>query len=554
VSLPANLITQTKRTPEFVWPLVIILTTSLWRFVIAATLPITQDEAYYAAWAHTLAWGYFDHPPAIALFAWGTTLVPGSVFAVRAGSWLATTCMLIIIWRFYQRCEFYELHTTKSSTTNLALLAIATSPVGLAVGIIATPDTPLLFFWTLALHELLAALSGQPRRWLSTGLAVGLGLLSKYTMILIVPVILWALLKSSPHWWRCRWLWFGVATTGIVLLPHLLWNAHHDWLSIRYQFGHGFALETPAFQFATDQLPIAQGLDPVTAPEPWSWQQRFLNGLEFIGGQVLLWGALLFGYGSAILTTLRQVGSVGLYTQFRDRWQRFPTIAHTILLAATLVPLLTFASIAWLSDVEANWSAMYLITAAPLITIGLALSIRWVLASAVINVIILSYLTLHITTNLPTGIDHHRSQWETHGFAALAHAMRQVSSPPTPVFADRYQLAAMINFYEPGFVVGQWPGITRPSEFSRATLAPLPHHITLQEQGFWLLTQKPTPITIAGFHITQHYFWLDCLGSSVVVTDETACRQPLRMWRYYHYQANGSNQTHKDHGSMTSQS
>ena len=33
----------------------------------AAIIPVTQDEAYYFAWAEKLAWGYYDHPPGIAL-------------------------------------------------------------------------------------------------------------------------------------------------------------------------------------------------------------------------------------------------------------------------------------------------------------------------------------------------------------------------------------------------------------------------------------------------------------------------------------------------------
>ncbi len=33
------------------------------RLVIAALVPIVQDEAYYIEWSKSLDWGYFDHPP-----------------------------------------------------------------------------------------------------------------------------------------------------------------------------------------------------------------------------------------------------------------------------------------------------------------------------------------------------------------------------------------------------------------------------------------------------------------------------------------------------------
>ncbi len=44
------------------------------RAVAAFTLPLTGDEAYYWEWSRRLAFGYVDHPPAvawtIAAFAW----------------------------------------------------------------------------------------------------------------------------------------------------------------------------------------------------------------------------------------------------------------------------------------------------------------------------------------------------------------------------------------------------------------------------------------------------------------------------------------------------
>ncbi|HEX6966986.1 MAG TPA: hypothetical protein VF166_14435, partial [Gemmatimonadaceae bacterium] len=38
------------------------------RLVLAARIPLVPDETYYWEWSRHLAAGYFDHPPAIALF------------------------------------------------------------------------------------------------------------------------------------------------------------------------------------------------------------------------------------------------------------------------------------------------------------------------------------------------------------------------------------------------------------------------------------------------------------------------------------------------------
>ena len=52
--------------------------------------------------------------------------------------------------------------------------------------------------WALALHEGLEALRDDQRRWVTAGLATGLGLLGKYGMALIGPVFLWAILWADP--------------------------------------------------------------------------------------------------------------------------------------------------------------------------------------------------------------------------------------------------------------------------------------------------------------------------------------------------------------------
>jgi len=74
-------------SPMFI--LLLICGLVAWRLAIAALIPVTQDEAYYFDWARHLAWGYFDHPPGVALLGLGVRLEPGSVFMARLGGLLA---------------------------------------------------------------------------------------------------------------------------------------------------------------------------------------------------------------------------------------------------------------------------------------------------------------------------------------------------------------------------------------------------------------------------------------------------------------------------------
>src|SRR5262249_59323239 len=58
------------------------------RLVLAALVPIVQDETYYLAWATAPDWGYFDHPPAVAWIGATIGLSSGSPLAGRLGTML----------------------------------------------------------------------------------------------------------------------------------------------------------------------------------------------------------------------------------------------------------------------------------------------------------------------------------------------------------------------------------------------------------------------------------------------------------------------------------
>ena len=184
------------------WPLIagLIIAMTLWRLGAAALLPVTQDEAYYFDWARTLAWGYFDHPPGVAVLGLGTRLEPASALAARLGGLLAGALTLVVLARLY-----FNSGLVRRDDLTLALVLVFASVAGLVGGIITTPDTALALAWALALHEAERALAGDRRRWLTVGLAVGLGLLGKNTMALIGPVLLWAILRSDPRALRTRW-------------------------------------------------------------------------------------------------------------------------------------------------------------------------------------------------------------------------------------------------------------------------------------------------------------------------------------------------------------
>ncbi|HRN53316.1 MAG TPA: glycosyltransferase family 39 protein, partial [Gemmatimonadaceae bacterium] len=63
---------------------VITMLATVLRLALGASLPLVADEAYYWEWSRNLAYGYFDHPPAIAwLVAFGTALFGDTPLGVR---------------------------------------------------------------------------------------------------------------------------------------------------------------------------------------------------------------------------------------------------------------------------------------------------------------------------------------------------------------------------------------------------------------------------------------------------------------------------------------
>ena len=76
-------------------------------------------------------------------------------------------------------------------------------------------------------------------KWLAVGSAVGMALLSKYTgFFLAAGAGLWCLAsRQGRRWLRTAWPYTAIAVAALCFLPALLWNAAHNWISFRFQFG-----------------------------------------------------------------------------------------------------------------------------------------------------------------------------------------------------------------------------------------------------------------------------------------------------------------------------
>src|SRR5882762_7971553 len=70
------------------------------RLVAASWTPLTFDEAYYWMWSKHLAFGYYDHPPAVAYVIRAGTMIAGDTeLGVRLVSILLALPMSFAVYR-----------------------------------------------------------------------------------------------------------------------------------------------------------------------------------------------------------------------------------------------------------------------------------------------------------------------------------------------------------------------------------------------------------------------------------------------------------------------
>lgn len=195
-----------------------------------------RDELLHLALGDHLDWGYKEVPPFIAVLAKLTSLILGnSVFAARIFS---TLCSGLIVW-FTGKITI-ELGGKKFAIA-LACLAMIFSPAFIASGYLFQPVVFDQLWWVLTVWLLLRYINTCAVKYLYfIGIAIGFGVLTKYTMLFFACSLITGLAISKQR----RLLWnkhvlgaIGVAV--LIVLPNLVWQATHHWPV----FGHMATLQ-----------------------------------------------------------------------------------------------------------------------------------------------------------------------------------------------------------------------------------------------------------------------------------------------------------------------
>lgn len=218
-----------KKHPVFLF----LLAWFILNLVQAGSTGLFDDEAYYWVYSKFPAWGYFDHPPMIALFIkLGYGLIHNE-FGVRLLIVISNTLTLGII---------YLLLPRKNDTV---FFAIAGSMAILQIGgIIAVPDLPLTFFvalYFLAYRNFCRKMALVNIFFL--GLVMALMLYTKYHAILIIFFTFLSNPKMALKYQAYIAALFGAA----LFIPHLYWQYVHEFPSVYY---HLFERNAVTYEFS----------------------------------------------------------------------------------------------------------------------------------------------------------------------------------------------------------------------------------------------------------------------------------------------------------------
>lgn len=205
------------------------------------------QEAYYWNYAQHLDFGYLDHPPMVAVLIYLSTKIFGMAeWAVRLG---AVACWLVAAYFVYQWSELMS-----RGTGRLAVLLLSVLPFFFILSLIITPDIILTACWAAACYYLYRALLlEEAAMWYGAGLSLGLGMLSKYTIVLLGPAIFMYLfmVPNARQWFARKEPYIAFILALLVFTPVIYWNATHDWVSFAFQstrrFGANFRFGLPAF-------------------------------------------------------------------------------------------------------------------------------------------------------------------------------------------------------------------------------------------------------------------------------------------------------------------
>ena len=387
--------------------LLLLATLTVFRIIglVISPLNLHGDEAQYWSWSRSLDWGYFSKPPMIAwLIATTTAMFGNAEWAVRLSTPLIHPLTAYVIFRtgrflYNARTGFWA-----------AILYFLMPAVWLSSGIVST-DVALLLFWALALNAWTHLRESKDLIWaILLGLAIGLGMLSKYAMLFFLPALIVCIfidVKTRKALLSSRGLAVIIVAAGLML-PNLAWNAANDFATV----GHTAA-------------------------------NANINGIPFHPLELLEFWAVQFGVFGPVTMALLIAALLAAKSGKLEK--------KSLLLSLFIIsPLLVISLEALLSRANANWAVTAYVGASLLVAhYGLSAKERLTKRALVVNIMLGIFITLAgLIPALPDALGQANAFKRMRGWPETAQTIAQIIEKKEKYYYSAIAVDNRLVFYD----------------------------------------------------------------------------------------------------------
>jgi 4-amino-4-deoxy-L-arabinose transferase-like glycosyltransferase len=351
---------------------------------VASSFELAHDEAYYWLFSKHLDWGYFDHPPMVALVIRFFSFLGTQELTVRLGFIVLQFASVLILLSMIPRSLHFR-----------AVLLFFSFPLASLTGLFALPDIPLLF-WTAVYCWVLNKYLKEDRLWwtVSLGFTIAFLLNAKYHGLLLVFFTLVAL----PRLMLQKRFYYVAGLALFLFLPHLIWQYQHEFSTLRYHF-----MERPKSDLS------------------------FVRQLEYLITQIFLAGFL--------------VGPVVWKIIFKTPAENdFERVLKTISFGTILFFFFSTLS----KKFEANWTIYLAIPLVYLSARSLIWERRWAQNLLIVSFLIVGLARGAFL--LPPEVIRLQRAHEFNGWKKWAEELR-IKCEEGSLMANSYKIAAKLSFY-----------------------------------------------------------------------------------------------------------
>ncbi len=190
------------------------------------SLPLDVVESIN--WGREWQWGYYKHPP---LPAWLLYLFYSSLG--RYGPFLLSQLCILLTLAYVYKLGCRLMPPARAAVGTLLLLGVYY--YGWPTLEFNHNLAQLPIWAALGYHAFAALQDNRLRQWITLGLWFGIGMLTKYSVaVMIMVLLLYLLLSPFRRLLRSPGPWIATAVGLLLFAPHLYWLTRHDWLPLQY--------------------------------------------------------------------------------------------------------------------------------------------------------------------------------------------------------------------------------------------------------------------------------------------------------------------------------